>query len=197
MGGRRNHLKAGHGAALALALLTGGCASAVSGVYGDAATQDPATVVQASPDAAPIRVQMDPDAECPMVNIPTGASAWASGGGQVTIAEFARECTLNPGNVVTIKVGIEGLALAGERGGSGNYSAPLRVWIRDRAGNTVYSRVHRVSVPIPPGQAQGKFRLIDDGAQIPISQTTPLASYEIQVGFGGEGAAPPRRKRRG
>jgi len=193
MSGSRFGTWTGRGFSLAAALMLGGCTSLVTGIYGDAQTSAPPA---AQPVSGPQIVQFDPAAECPQINVPAGASSWSSskGGGDVryeaTIAQFARECVLNPGNEIAFHIGVEGRVLLGEHGGSGTYSAPLRIAIRDRSGAYIYNQVHNVSVAIPPGDSQGTFRIIDDTAHVVIDPTTPLAGYDIEVGFGGAGAGP-------
>jgi hypothetical protein len=187
-----------------LAALTGlgGCASMVSGLYGSAATEEASATASASgPKVA--RVDIDPDAECPQINVPIGASSYASYAGeaspgnvrfQARIAQFARECVLNSDNTVTIRIGVDGLVILGEKGAPGTYPAPLQILIKDRDGQVVFSQASSRSVTIAPGQTQGTFRVIDDSAKVPISAHRPLRSYEIIIGFQTKGAAPTRRR---
>jgi hypothetical protein len=195
-------------AALAGSLALGGCESVTTGLYGSAAQEAATTQSQAEAQAAdsttPVRINIDPAADCPQINVPSGMSSYASYAGepstfsvrfQARIAEFARECILNPGNTVTIKVGVEGLMLLGEKGVPGTYPAPLRIFIRDRDGNVVASSDKRLSVTVPAGGSQASFRLVEDSLVVPISPEKPLRSYEIIVGFDEKGAAPPRGKK--
>jgi hypothetical protein len=188
------------GAGLASVLLLGGCTSVITGVYGGTDTSAPSAV---RPSPGPNVVQMDPDAECPQINVPTGASAWSGAKDaaavryQAVLSQFARECVLNPGNDVTIRIGVEGRVLLGEHGASGTYTAPLRIAVRDRSGSYVYNRVSRVTVSIPPGETQGTFKIVDDAPHVVLSADRTLATYDIQVGFGGDSGPAPRKKRRG
>ena len=200
--GRRIGIQGMRAASLALTMLLGGCASFVSGVYGSAETGE-APPPTAQPYVGKTIVQFDPDAECPQITVPAGTSSYAGGTDQTAIryqgvlSQYARECILNPGNDVTIKVGVEGRILLGERGGAGTYSAPVRIAVRNRAGQIVYSQVHRVTVSIPPGETLGTFKFVDESAHVAIAPDSPLAAYDILVGFGGDAGAPPRKKRRG
>lgn len=172
--------------------------NALSGIYGSAADEPQTTALQSG---APTRLDMDPSAECPQVTVPTGMSAYAPGAAssairfQASIQDFARECVLNPDNTVTIRIGVQGLMILGERGGPGAYTAPLRIAIRDRDGRPVYSKLHKVGARIAPGEAQAAFRIVDNGAKVPISLERPLRYYDIVVGFdprgGGYAAAAP------
>ncbi|CAM5771139.1 hypothetical protein LMIY3S_03408 [Labrys miyagiensis] len=189
---------AARGALLAGVFALAGCSGAntfISGVYGT----PPAPTEAQNANAGPTRVDFDPDTECPVINVPTGASSYGTpNGSQFSISNFARECNLASGDTVTIKIGAEGhVILAGS--GSGSYSAPLRITIRDRDEKPVYTKVIRVAASVDPGAAQGKFRVVDTSAPITIGLQQPLSSYDIVLGFDGKGMAnaPHKKKRRG
>jgi len=195
-------------AALVAGLSLGACNSVTTGLYGSSAEeadqQAAAGATGATGSAStPVRINMDPDAECPQINVPAGTSSYASYAGepssdnvrfQARISQFARQCTLNAGNTVTIKVGVEGRVILGTKGAPGSYPAPLTISVRDRTGAVVASRAQRLSVSVPAGDTQGTFKIIDDGIVVPISPSKPLASYEILVGFQ-EGAGTGRKRR--
>lgn len=192
------------GAALAASLLLGGCAgsSVITGIYGNVDNNSAPPV--ARPVSGPQIVQFDPEADCPQINIPAGTSSWSSAKGasdlryQATIGQFARECVLNPGNDVTIRIGVEGHVLLGEHGSPGTYTAPVRIAVRDREGAFIYNQVHRVSVTIPPGDSEASFKIVDNAPHVAIGPTAPLGGYDIEVGFGGsEGGPPPKKRRKG
>jgi hypothetical protein len=185
----------------------GGCNSVTTGLYGSAAEEADQQQLVSSGGAGPsgpVRLNMDPEEECPQVNVPSGSSSYASYAGapdagnvrfQARISDFARECVLNAGNTVTIRVGVEGRVILGSKGSPGTYLAPLTISVRDRSGTIVASRAQRLSVTVPAGDTQGKFRIVEDAIVVPVSLDKPLSSYEILVGFqegGGTG-----RKRRG
>lgn len=180
---------------VAPALLLGGCSSSViTGVYGTPAeTTTPTPTPTAS--QAPLRVDFDPDTECPQINIPTGAASYGPPSAQFSITNFARECNLASGNTVAIKIGVEGhVSTAGSGGG---YSAPVRITIRDRDEKPVYTKVLRVSSTATPGGGPGSFRVVDTSAPITIGLERPLSSYDIVVGFDGKGGTVTKKKRRG
>ena len=112
---------------------------------------------------------------------------------QARISEFARECILNPGNTVTIKVGVQGLVILGEKGSPGTFPAPLRISVRDRDGKIVASNAQRLSVTVPPGSTQARFKIVDNSITVPIGLDKPLRSYEILIGFDEKGGAAPAR----
>lgn len=177
---------------VAPALLLGGCTSSmITGVYGT--PTETATPTQTA-SQAPLRVDFDPDTECPQINIPTGAAAYGPPSAQFSITNFARECDLASGNTVTIKVGVEGHVASS---GGGGYSAPVRITIRDRDEKPVYTKVIRVSAAATLGGGPGSFRVVDTSAPITIGLEQPLSSYDIVVGFDGKGGTVTKKKRRG
>ena len=177
---------------VAPALLLGGCTSSmITGVYG---TPTETTTPTQTASQAPLRVDFDPDTECPQINIPTGAAAYGPPSAQFSITNFARECDLASGNTVTIKVGVEGHVASS---GGGGYSAPVHITIRDRDEKPVYTTVIRVSAAATPGGGPGSFRVVDTSAPITIGLEQPLSSYDIVVGFDGKGGTVTKKKRRG
>ncbi|WP_448953675.1 hypothetical protein [Labrys neptuniae] len=179
---------------VAPAILLGGCSSSViTGVYGTPTEAAAPTPTQTA-SQAPLRVDFDPETECPEINIPTGAAAYGSpNGSQFSITNFARQCELSGTSAVTIKIGVEGhVALAGSGGGS--YSAPVRITIRDRDEKPVYTKVLRVSASAASGQ--GSFRVVDTSVPINIGLEQPLSSYDIVVGFDGKGGTVVKKKKR-
>lgn len=213
----RDRKRAGwrHGLAVVSLLCLSGCGS-IGGMFGGtkapeaqpqamsvdpAKANDPAYATAGSNPATlqttgRTAIDFDPATECPQVQVIPGTSYFASYDGapapgsvryQLSIDDYARECTLIPGNQVQIKIGLEGQALLGARGTPGSVSAPVRVAIRDRSGTVISSRILTASATIPPGGAQAGFRLVDQGASVPISAEKPLKSYEILVGFDEKG----------
>jgi hypothetical protein len=203
--------------AVRLAVLSGvmmtlaGCGGGnlLSGVYGSAATEPvgPMTSkgVPIETASAPIRIDFDPAKECPSINVPAGTSAYAAYAGQASpdnvrfqarISDFARECTLAGGNSVSIKVGVKGLVILGEKGSPGTYPAPLRIAVRDRDGTVVASNSQHLSVTIPAGSSQGSFKVVDNSIIVPIGLEKPLGSYEILVGFDEKGGALAKSKKK-
>ncbi|WP_307432998.1 hypothetical protein [Labrys monachus] len=194
MVGRQFGVWAARGALLAGLAALGGCSnSIITGVYGTP-TEAESSSTPSTP-SAPTRVDFDPDAECPVINVPNGASFYTSGGAQMTISKFARECDLSGPASVTIKIGIKGLAIL-KQGGAGTYSAPLRITIRDRDEHTAYTKVLRVAASVPPGEDQGSFEVVDTSTPIVIGVQQPLNSYDIQIGFDNKGALEPPTKKK-
>ena len=155
MVGRQFGVWVARGALLVGLVALGGCANVVSGVYGSDAT-DPAPAGSqpgTAASTAPLRYDIDPDAECPVINVPNGAASYSSGRSQLTISNFARECKLAGPDSATIKVGVEGHVVLAAGASGGTYSAPLRISIRDRDEHVVYTKVIRVSAAVPASVA--------------------------------------------
>lgn len=140
--------------------------------------------------------------DCPQVDVaPGGAALMAYGGrvgdpnalrNQLTIANLARECIVQPDGSVLVKVGVEGRALLGPSGSGGRFDAPLRFVVK-RGDKVLGTRARRVAVAIPSGETQASFTVVEDGLVVPAQYAS---DFEIEVALGSAkgGAAPARRK---
>lgn len=200
---RRNAL-----ALTALAVVLAGCAGsdgldgAVSGsgsAAGVNSTAAGALVVGSGPNAV--------EYECPPVVIRSGASAWQVAdrdGGlryQGTIGELARECAIVNGNM-TVKVGIEGRVLLGEKGTPGQLKVPVRVAVVHEGPNPkpITTKYFAVPVEIPQGQMQTAFTVVEDQIAFPLTRPGDIERYVIYVGYDPQGepgarATPARTSR--
>ncbi len=145
---------------------------------------------------------------CPPATVRSGASAWqvpAAGGGlraQGTLGNIARECNVANG-VMTIKVGIEGRVLLGDKGTPGAFSVPIRVALVAEGPNpkTIQTKFFTVPVQVPAGETQAGFAVVEDGIALPMppkEKLDELDRYIIYVGFDSKGepaAARPSRPR--
>lgn len=128
---------------------------------------------------------------CPNVEVPEGGAAIRVGGEgtglrhQVTLGRVARECNRLQDGSLAVKIGIEGHVLLGPAGTPGRFDAPVSFSIKS-GGKVIVSRVRRVAVPVPAGQAQGLFSLVEDNLVVPAAMA---ANYDIEVRLG---AAPQR-----
>src|SRR6185437_10733700 len=71
---------------------------------------------------------------------------------QVTIGTTARECHLLPGNVVSMKIGMQGRVILGPEGAPGPVNVPIRFAVV-REGidpRPIVTKLDRVSVDVPP-----------------------------------------------
>lgn len=128
---------------------------------------------------------------------PPGADA-ASVRYQLSIGRTARECALT-GDEITVKVGVEGAAMLGPAGQSGAYSGNLRIALRRKSDDQLFSeKTHRVGATIPAGAARAEFSLLVDDLSAPFISSRAAEDYEVVVSFvqGGEGVARPSRHSR-
>ncbi len=144
------------------------------------------------------------EAYCPPVGVIDGGAALQAYAGrtgdpnalrnQISLANFARECTGRADGAILVKVGVEGRALLGPGAASGGrFEAPVRIVIK-RGDRVVATRFRRVPVTIPAGDTQGSFVMVEEDLVVPPG----TGEYEIEVGLGGSGAAErPARRRRG
>jgi hypothetical protein len=137
---------------------------------------------------------------CPQVDVPTGGAALTTTAGagavrsQISLANFARECTPQPDGSVVVKIGVEGRALLGPGGSAGRLDAPLRFILK--TGETVIaSRAKRVPVTIPSGETQAGFTVVEEGFVVPKQHAQDFA-IEVALGAGAPEKRAPRRERR-
>lgn len=199
---------------LAVALAMAGCAGGenLDGSFGaqdtGVATGRAAGVSSAATPS--LTVGSGPDAitySCPSVTVRNGAGTWqVSEGGalryQGNVGQLARECAIN-GQTMTVKVGIEGRVLLGEKGAPGTVRVPIRVAVVEEGPNpkTVTTKFFTVPVEIPAGQTQSAFTVIEDQLSFPLPKPEVVERYVVYVGYDPQGeqgkpaAARPRPSR--
>ncbi len=140
---------------------------------------------------------------CPSASILDGTAAYRVGGDaargvshQAAIHDIARECKTQ-GNMMHVKVGVQGRLLLGENGRPGTFTVPVRVAVRSN-GETVYSKLVPTTVTIPESDTQAAFVTIDDSVNLPITAEDPGSAYTILVGLDPQGskAGGSKKKRR-
>ena len=113
---------------------------------------------------------------------------------QYTLATVGRECVIS-GDRVSIKVGADGRVLLGPAGAAGRFDVPIRVAVYSEAqGKPVESKLFRMGVSVPAGQASVPFAFVSDNVvvRIPPGHT---GEYSIKVGIdGGAKAGEPGGK---
>ena len=131
---------------------------------------------------------------CPQVEVRSGAAAYpihatTREGGQTlrfqaTIGRTARECAVL-GQVMTIKVGVEGRLLAGPGGGSGKAEVPIRIAVVEEGlqPKTVWTKFYKIAVEMPEGQTQTTFVHVDENLSFPLPKLDELENYIVYVGF--------------
>lgn len=132
--------------------------------------------------------------ECPSVTILEGGSVVKVGSGQIEISNLARECIQRPDGSVVIKIGVQGRALVGPGGNSGNFSTIVHFDVR-RGDTVLASGSKPASVSLPPGRYEGTFSVVQGGLVVPPGTT----DFDIEASLGGSRAAPAhvRRRKRG
>lgn len=145
------------------------------------------------------------DIDCPPVEIRQGTSTLtASATGveptatnlryQVTIAQTARECAAL-GATLTIKVGVQGRVILGPAGSPGSIEVPVRLALV-REGiepKTVWTKLYKVPVVIPPGQTNVPFLHIEEDLTVPVPSSADLDAYVVYAGFDPLAAKEPRK----
>jgi hypothetical protein len=183
--------------------LLGGCStgsswidastSSVSNFFSGGGSSRPTNVAAGEPGASP-------EFDCPGVTIRPGASTLAVNASnadpsatnlryQASFSQTARECRFNAGTV-TMKVGMQGRIILGPGGGPGQLTVPLRyAVVREGAEpKTIWSKLYRVSVEIPPGQGNVPFTHIIEDVAYPLPPGAEIDAYVVYVGFDPTGA---------
>jgi hypothetical protein len=153
---------------------------------------------------------VDTEYDCPEVKLRFGASTLMIGDNpsetepnplairyQGTITRTARECHLN-GNIMTMKVGIEGRVITGPAGKPGNVDVPLRIAVVQEGVNpkTVVSKFSRESVTLTGEVDRANFTRIDPDVSFPLpTPVSDIDSYVVYVGFDPLGAQPQVKKK--
>jgi hypothetical protein len=209
-------------AALAVALAAAGCSS-LDGAFGTSSSPPPAdssggsSFTQrvkgwfssgASQPAGDQKVAggPNPDVDCPGVDVRSGASTLAvnTPGAepsatnlrfQASIAQTARECAVLGGNM-TIKVGIQGRVILGPAGVPGQVEVPMRLALV-REGiepRTIWTKLYRVPVMLPPGQSNVPFVQVEEDMTFPVPKPSDLEAYVVYVGFDANAMSEPPAK---
>lgn len=205
-----------HGRVLApalLAMMLAGCAGNSQGTFGAPGVDvDPASGAQRISDQAvggvggsaprgpqPLALGSGPDAieySCPMVDTRTGAGAWqvpAPGGGlryQGSLANLARECAITASTkTMTMKVGIEGRVVLGDKGTAGAVNVPIRIAVVQEGPSpkTITTKFFNVPVNVPADTGQVSFTVVEDTISFPLPSPAEVERYVVYVGFDPKG----------
>jgi len=138
------------------------------------------------------------DIDCPTVTVRSGAATHQIPAGvqptevryQGSLGQLARECAIL-GDVMTIRVGVEGRLLVGPRGGPGTVNVPLRIALvaEGPQPKPVWSKFYSVPVSVPEGASQAIFTQVEDDLTFPLPADRKLENYVVYVGFDPQGAA--------
>jgi hypothetical protein len=134
--------------------------------------------------------------ECPPVTIRSGASTLTSSADageptatglryQVGITNTARECRGAPGNMVSVKVGIQGRVILGPQGSPGTVDVPIRyaVVFESVPPRTITTKLERVSVNVADGESNVLFSHVVDNLEFPLPKPLDAPSYVVYIGF--------------
>lgn len=189
-------------ALLGVAVLSLGLAGCGGGSGGDGGSVSTAIFGNPTnqPTAQPVGPQED-DPTCPSVEVLEGTASLRvgrAGSGdvahQASLNDVARECLFQPGSV-SLKVGVQGRVLIGTAGRPGTYTVPVRVVVK-RGESVVVSRIARISVSIPAGEASVPFAHVEEG--ISVSRTPgrdPADEFSVLVGLDSGGGGRSRARR--
>lgn len=185
----------------AIAALAASCSSSGSGgpidsALGSAQTQQQQVAAAAAPaePAKPASGEvLDPRAYCPKTVLRAGTETYNVFPDKVkkddpdaarklrfrsTITGIVRECNY-AGEVLNMKVGIEGRLISGPSSEAGTFTMPIRIAVT-RGDEVLYTKLHDVPAEIPVGRTNGVFRFVDD--QISIQKPT-AENIIIYVGY--------------
>ena len=149
----------------------------------------------------------DPNLDCPGVTVRSGAATLAvnTPGAepsatnlrfQASVAQTARECAVSGGNM-TMKIGIQGRVILGPAGTPGKVEVPMRLALV-REGiepRTIWTKLYRVAVDVPPGQSNVPFVQIEEGMSFPVPSAQDLEAYVVYVGFDPSALSPEKPER--
>jgi hypothetical protein len=208
---------AGIAAGLMLGLLLGGCGSTgtTGGSGGGLFSASPLDLFHESAKATTggttsTGPAIDTQYDCPEVKVRYGAATLMIGDKpgegepaaldvkyQGSIIRTARECHV-AGNVMTMKVGIEGRIITGPAGGAGTVDVPMRIAVvKEGLGNpkAIVSKFERQTVTINNAVDRVTFTQIDPDVSFPLpTPVTDITSYVVYVGFDAFGAQMQKKK---
>jgi hypothetical protein len=149
--------------------------------------------------------EFDPN-DCPTVDVRQGASTFAVNTAaknpedsalryQGSFSQTARSCTKN-GNMLTIKLGVQGRLILGPGGTPGQVEVPLRLALVEEGiqPKTVWTKFYQVPVMIGEGQPSVSFTHIEDDLTVPMPTRDKLEAYIVYVGFDPLSAASRQKK---
>lgn len=145
--------------------------------------------------AATPTIALPSNFECPQINVRSGASTLTSSAEaeptatglryQVGITNSARECRGAPGNMVAMKVGIQGRVILGPQGTPGTVNVPIRyaVVFDGVPARTVMTKLERITVNVPEGESNVLFSHVVDGLEFAMPKAAEIDAYVVYIGF--------------
>jgi hypothetical protein len=157
----------------------------------------------ATTEPHPTTANLQPDIDCPLIDIREGASTLTipppppDGSNEAMSLRYqgifvraARDCKA-AGNQLVMRVGVEGRVIVGPAGGPGEVDVPLRIAIVDSpAGNpqTVLTKLIRIPVTLGPSDGSMTFTHVEDGLAFPMPTSAEIDNYIVYIGFDQIGA---------
>lgn len=129
----------------------------------------------------PPSMQIDRKIDCPQSLVRDGGAVLRNGKGQavssqLTIRTVVRECA-EDGDGLTVKVGVEGVAVIGASGRPGAVGGPVLITV-ERDGKTLSTRITRATATIG-ADGHALFSLVEEGIKVPSGEGETV----INVGF--------------
>ena len=154
---------------------------------------------------APSQTQASADFDCPTVDYRQGAATLTVNDSKADnaalslkyLASFvktARECDVR-GDMVTIRVGVQGRVVVGPAGGPGTVTVPLR-YALVREGiepKTIWTKLFAIPVTVSTSQLNIPFTHIEEEMTVPIPPADELAAYVVYIGFDPESLKPAEK----
>jgi hypothetical protein len=163
--------------------------SSVTSMFGSGSA--PGNTVASTTGVAP-----PPNFECPDVNVRQGAATLTSSASpsepnamnlryQVSIGTTARECRIEPNNMVSIRVGMEGRIILGPQGTPGAVDVPIRFAVVEDGVDpkTIVTKLDRISVNVPSDDSNVLFSHVSEGLMFPMPRGGAIDSYVVYIGF--------------
>jgi len=115
---------------------------------------------------------------------------------QVSIGTTARECKMLPGNMVSIKVGMQGRVILGPEGSPGTVDVPIRFAVVQETIDTkvIATKLDRVSVTVAPNDANVLFTHVAEGLDFPMPKGADIDTYVVYLGFDAAALENERKK---
>jgi hypothetical protein len=155
--------------------------------------------------AAPSPTQASIEFDCPTVDYRQGAATLTINDPkaenpalslkyQASFVKTARECDVR-GDMVTMRVGVQGRVVVGPAGGPGTMTVPLR-YALVREGlepKTIWTKLFVLNVPVTSAQLNVPFSHIEEEMTVPIPPQNELNAYVIYIGFDPAGLTPAEK----
>jgi hypothetical protein len=115
---------------------------------------------------------------------------------QVGIGTTARECRL-VGDMVSMKVGVQGRVVLGPAGGPGQIDVPFRfAVVQDSVPpKTIVTKLARISVTVPADDANVLFSHVEEDLTFPMPRAGAIDYYVVYIGFDPLGARELEKKK--